>query len=108
MSPVRYIRPSFSPYELAAGGIVFSIAFAIALLIAILTTRTLSAILILALVSAVALGTGSYLGACPNCGKRALKFYLGRNSDGWRRFLFRRRLWPERVCSDCRTPLDVL
>ena len=102
------MRSSFSPYELSARGSLLRSLFALMAVIAFAAGRGLVAAIVLMLVGVAAYAAGYELGRCPTCGKSPLKFHFGRNSEGWRYFLYVRRIWPERVCSDCRTPLDVL
>jgi hypothetical protein len=102
--PVRLLRSSFSPYELAVGGLLGFHAFVIASVVAFATGRGPRAAVLLFLLGFVAFWSGYGLASCPNCRKSALEPYR----EGWRRFFHKPRIWPEQICSDCRTPLDVV
>jgi hypothetical protein len=85
-----------------------SIALIAATFAALFMARPPGAVFLLVAMAAIADGTGYYLGRCPACGKPARKFYLTGNEKAWGGLLYLRRWWPERECSSCRTPLDVI
>lgn len=101
-------RTLFPPYQLAAAGMWIHLIFAAAGILLLVTGRGTLVVVLALLASAIA-GLLAHWGAtCPACGKPVMQFYL--THWGERRWgePFGSRLWPERECSSCRTPLDIL
>jgi hypothetical protein len=101
------LRMLFTPYELAATGMVLQYLFmVVGLIFALIFDWGLAAFLAFGI--GVLLGIATWYGVtCPGCGKPLLKKYLleERALGG---LLYGNRGWPERVCSSCRTPMDIL
>jgi hypothetical protein len=106
MKAVDELRSLFSPYELAAGGMLASYALILAAIAWLWTGGAMGGLVALIGLASFAHLAGWYLGRCPSCGKSALKFYLLNKETGIGEILFARRAWPERRCSSCRTDLD--
>ena len=108
MKPGWNPRELFPPYQLAAAGMwVHLILFAAAILL-VVVGRSLLAFILAALIAVIVRMTAEWGVACPVCGKPVMRYYL----TGWGEERggtpLGRRLWPERECSSCRAPLDIL
>lgn len=107
MSPIRQLRESFTPYEIAAAGQVLSLLFFVGGILFLVSGRGPRGMFILLAIGAICGLAGYLIGRCPNCGKAARKVHHGPEERYWAA-LYYARFWPERECSSCRTPLDVI
>lgn len=104
MKPLRELRRLFSPYELAAGGMLvtyFLWVGAFAFLFALHSAGWLF-LAVLAVLANLAARFGT---ACPGCGKSPLKLFLVTDERRLGGLLYIVRPWPERECSSCGTRL---
>jgi hypothetical protein len=101
-------RALFATYELIAACIIAAYVFtAAAFLIGLADGFDRRSGILLAL--AVLAGfVGSLVIRCPKCGKSPMRIDLTSRTDVLGDLLSIRRIWPERECSRCRAPLDIL
>ncbi len=108
MSWGRPIKEAFSPYQIAAGGMLLGYFFFLFSMGAFVNGR----IAIGMLVGAVGLATAvasDVLSECPGCGKSPMM--RSRDGVGWISYYllkYRNRLWPEEICSQCGAELTAL
>jgi hypothetical protein len=102
------LRTLFSPYELAIGGTIAIWLGMLGMIGLLLIGAGPLAVITLVLLAGGAAFLLEEYSRCPNCGKPPIRVYLLDRETGIGRFMFRRRFWPERVCSSCGNRLDDL
>lgn len=101
------MRESFNPFELGCIAVLFPALGLICGTVLTLATGQAGAIVI-AVTGAVLVCIPFHLAAaCPTCSKSPLSFYFTQWGESRGGEPFGGRMWPERECSHCRTPLDI-
>jgi hypothetical protein len=106
MSLGRLLKSTFSPYEIAAIGLVGALILALIGTLALATGLVGLALILMLPVVPIAFAVEEW-SRCPVCGKPPI-VRQGHDRDRFASvFLRRRRIWPETTCSECGTPLNV-
>ena len=108
MSIRQKLRESFSPYEISLLGLAAVAAWSVLAISAALVAGPFA----FALVCVFLIPIGfvfEHWSRCPGCGKPPLK--RPKQGVGWFALYamkYRYRIWPEKECSECRYPLDLI
>jgi hypothetical protein len=104
---LRLLRESFNPFELGCVAVLFPpLGLVCGTALTLATGRV--ADVVIAVTGAVLASIPFHLAAaCPACSKSPLRFYYTQRGVSRGGEPFGRRMWPERECSHCRTPLDI-
>jgi len=106
VSPIRLLRQSFTPYELACiATLAPYVGFAIGALLSA-TTHHSSALWVMLVLAGTVAAFCLFASTCPECGKSPLRFYLTAAGERRGGEPMGGRAWPERECSHRRTRLD--
>ncbi len=97
----------FTPYELGSVGVLISYLFVASAFIFGVAFHRERAVFPAFIIGMIVRTMTWYAVRCPHCGKPLMKTYWASEQD-FGGFGYARRAWPERVCSSCRTPLDIL
>jgi len=93
----------FSPYHLSAASQLLTLALVVAVVVILLAHIDPLIALVLAVAGLLIARLGPYLFVCPACGK-GVRDFDPRLGSTW---LQKRRIWPDRICSNCGTRLDA-
>jgi hypothetical protein len=109
--PLRYLKSSFTPYEMAVIGYSIVIAMVIAAIGFVAMRLPLSSFVILQFLMLLITLPFWWFSRCPDCRKPAgVEYYFREDSilgSMERVGFYWNRMWPERECSNCRHQLDL-